>query len=120
MYRLTICVWFASLLTGCGGGEKPNVLTGKITLDGQSVDNVLIVAEGPNKQSVGGNSDGNGNYKIENPPIGSIRLQLVEVPGQAKGPVRPKLAAFSKPAKAVPYDMKPGSQTFDIVLKSDS
>ncbi len=109
---------FSIALLGCGGASSQSSLKGKITLDSQPLSKVLVVAKGPGGVDKGGSSDDQGNYEIIDPPMGQIKLQVIEPPERSMGKPKPALAKTTTPGGGVPYEMKAGNQKFDISLSS--
>lgn len=83
-YRLIgLWIFFSSLILsgGCGGGTQASV-AGKVTLDGQPVENGLItfVPMDKSKGQTAGASISNGNYKIDStnlPSPGTYRVEII-------------------------------------------
>ena len=109
---------FSLGLLGCGSATSQSSLKGKITLDSQPLSKVLVVAKGPAGTDKGGSSDEQGNYEIIDPPLGQIKLQVIEPPERSMGKPKPALAKTMAPGGGVPYEMKAGNQKFDITLSS--
>ncbi|WP_020473805.1 carboxypeptidase-like regulatory domain-containing protein [Zavarzinella formosa] len=104
-------------LAGCGDSAKKTTLKGKVTYNGQPLANALIVVNGADNVSIGGSSDGQGNYEVVNPPLGAVKIQVTEPPERMmKGPLKPGLAKIGKPGTGIPYDMKAGDQKFDLAI----
>src|SRR3954470_22158376 len=111
---LLVCV----ALAGCGAPSQP-VLKGKVTYDGEPMAKVLVVVNGANNVSQGGSSDAQGNYEVVNPPLGAVKIQVVEPPERTvKGKQKPGLAKLAGPGAGIPYEVKPGAQSFDLAVTS--
>ncbi len=108
-------------LAACAGcGEPPqNVLKGKVTYDQAPLPNVLVVVNGAKNQHQGGSSDDNGNYQVINPPLGAVKIQVIEPPERlVKGKQKPGLQKLAQPGGGIPYDMQPGVQVKDLEITS--
>lgn len=107
----------AFLAFGCGGKQE-DVLTGKVTFDGEPLPNVLVVVKGEGNKSVGGESDGSGNYTVNNPPQGKVLIQVIDPPGKSPGPPRKGLERYSGLKGGIPEVIGPGRVAKDLVLTS--
>lgn len=123
-------VMMASLFVawGCGqsDGDSPKEsLTGKVMFDDKPVSMATVVAIGSDQKEVSAQSDDNGEYRLANPPHGSLKFQVYTIPpappGVKSGPMPPGMtklpAKYSKPDNELSYDFQGGNQTYDITLK---
>jgi hypothetical protein len=112
--RLLMVACGSFFLLGCDSGVP--TLSGRATMDGKALDKVLIVVLGPNNKTASGSTDADGNYKVENPPVGPVKIQVIDPPRESKTP-RPGLSFGMPPTAGLDYDVKPGSQKYDIEWK---
>jgi hypothetical protein len=111
-----VCLLILSA-AGCGGPANQPSLKGKVTYNGSPLPNALVTVTGADNNPIGGSSDGEGNYTVENVPLGAVTIKVMEPPERMmKGPAKPGLAKLAKKGGGIPFDVKPGAQTFDLVI----
>jgi hypothetical protein len=113
----------ALTLLGCADPHEPGTdteISGKVTLDGQLVRiGAVVFTDG--KASSGTDLQADGNYKLTNAPIGTLRVAVVTPMAMAKGnpkfiKVPPK---YQDPnTSELTVTTVRGANTFDIPLKS--
>jgi hypothetical protein len=134
------CLLFllALLLSGCGSGK--GTVTGRLTVGGKPVTaGAYVTIFAPTGESALGNVDKDGNYTIENAPLGQVKItvangRLVEksessAPGPGKGPREsfksgPKKTRignqvphkYENPDNGLSYPVRSGLNTIDIEL----
>jgi len=77
-------------VVGCGPSGPSDVVTGKVSLNGQPVTGtvVFVAADGKTVEGVAGPD---GNYMISNPPKGEVSIIVKAMPGMGgPGPAMPK------------------------------
>lgn len=109
---------------GCGGGGKgpSNVVTGKITLNGQPVMGTVVFIGPDNKEVLGGVSAGTGEYRVDNPATGLNKILVRGLGGAgAPGPAgKPMVAPGGKdPANMVGGQGVPPPAKYGSVKTSD-
>jgi hypothetical protein len=117
------CIWIAAVLLaccGCNKGPPVGKVSGKITYKGQPVGQARIDFRpvGDGKQSVG-YSDNQGQYEMQFTMSQSgalvgrhkVSVRMESEPGQKPVPVPDKYAKSQ-----VDYEVKPGSNVFNIEL----
>jgi hypothetical protein len=124
------------VFAGCSGkeGGSPSandVITGKVTMNGQIVAGQLVFIGSDKKEIMSMIGPMDGSYQINNPPKGegvfiikgSTGPSLAPPPGGAKMPEMPSTGGVAPPAKyekAATSDLKfnvtGGKQTYDINL----
>ena len=136
-----VAVLVVLVLTGCEKGPNYGELnlvavTGKVTLDGQSLPNVTVRFEGPPNRFADGKTDANGNYRLmyDSNQAGCLpgekKVKIMSGPvGEASGEDAPSEGAAAKPAAAIipakynsstelRADVSPSNKSFDFDLKS--
>ncbi|MDR3233828.1 MAG: hypothetical protein LBT46_09235 [Planctomycetaceae bacterium] len=119
------CALCVILLSGCGGPEYGYV-TGKVLIDGEPAGEGLVVHFQPQDKSgsySAGITDAGGNYElwfsntVRGVQLGTSKITVKQQ--QSEDLPQPKtlpfLAAFNKDTALV-YDVKRGSQTYDVVI----
>jgi hypothetical protein len=83
---LALAILSAVVLTGCGGGDRPELgtVTGRITLDGKPLAGAEIIFQHPTKRFSRGETDADGRYEL---------LYVRDVPGAALGTHRVVITA---------------------------
>ena len=132
----------ALLLSGCGSGK--GTVTGKLTVGGKPVTTgAYVTIFAPTGESALGNVDKDGNYTIENAPVGQVKItvangRLVEksapgsdtsapAPGKSPresfkgGPKKSRIGnqvpqKYENPDNGLSYPVKSGLNTIDIEL----
>lgn len=119
---------------GCGGGsEKKNIVSGKVSVNGKPVDGEIAFI-GSDKTTTAPIGPGNGMYRMENPPLGNVKVTIRSLavppgvkappmPGGAKDvstlPVGSAVAAppkYATPANGLTYDVQAGEHKKDFEL----
>jgi len=121
----------AILAAGCGEKQAANVISGKVTLDGDPVFGNVVFVSADNKE-VSSPTATDGTYRIENPPVGQVKVLVKGMPGQVTGgapPPKDAPAMSNKQGVAPPpkyaaatssdlsYEVKAGKHTYNIELK---
>jgi hypothetical protein len=118
------CMAF-TLLSGCGGStDQPELgdVSGVVTLDGTPVAGVNVVFKPDAGRAAGGNTDAEGRYTlqyldgVEGCKLGPNTVGFDWPPGSANTVGFP--AKYNGDA-AFKFDVKPGSNTFDLKMESD-
>jgi hypothetical protein len=127
-----VVVFGGLLAAGCGAlrpAEGPQALVGVITVAGQPVRDVMIVAVGSDGKEYSGRSDTTGRYQIDNPPLGPLRITLSSAvppppPGSkgARGAREPRYvpAGNSGSNAELVVEFTGGTQVFDIAATTDA
>jgi len=118
----------AILAAGCGEKQAANVVSGKVTLDGEPVSGTVVFI-GADSKEASAPTNLEGAYKIENPPLGQCKV-LVRGMAGLTGTAPPKDApSMGKQGAAPPpkygavtttdlsYEVKAGKHTYNIELK---
>ncbi|WP_439621437.1 hypothetical protein [Gemmata sp.] len=127
-----LIVFGGVLAAGCGVQRSANgthALVGNVTVAGQPARDVMIVAHGSDGKDYSGVSDTTGKYRIDNPPVGPLRISL----SSATPPPHPRVkgAGASREPRYVPagysgnnaelvVEFTGGTQVFDIVASTDA
>jgi hypothetical protein len=107
--------------------ESGATLEGKVTRDGKKVPGALIIAEGEGWPAATTFADDDGHYKLENVPLGEVRIGVNTEAGEARmrgrkmageklpqpNPVDPK---YFNPSDAIKTTTHEGANSFDIVI----
>ncbi len=118
------CMAF-TLLSGCGGSsDQPELgeVSGLVTLDGKPVVGVNVVFKPDVGRAAGGNTDADGKYTlqyldgVEGCKLGPNTVGFDWPPGASNAVGFP--AKYNSDA-AFKFDVKPGSNTFDLKMESD-
>jgi len=86
-------------LTGCGGLSKGTV-TGKVTMNGKPV-SALVTVLAENNQAVSGKTDKEGNYTVNDVPVGKAKVSLADR-SDDPGPTGPLTVDPKAPVTAPP------------------
>jgi hypothetical protein len=128
-WRSGISVLVFAAILGCGPGNKARV-TGRITLDGQPLDKVLVMFVPDAGPSSGGVTDQDGRYELVSGPkhgknvfTGRCRVYLTEsIEDPTKPPPPSRFAAkyLSAESSGLECELKPGPSVidFDITNKN--
>jgi hypothetical protein len=122
---LVLACAFFSFSAGCGGStDQPELgdVSGVVTLDGKPVAGVNVVFKPDVGRAAAANTDAEGNYTlqylegVEGCKLGPNTVSFDWPPGAT--------SAVGIPAKyngeaAFKFDVKPGSNTFDLKMESD-
>jgi len=128
-WAVSLTLLIAAIFTaGCDKGGASNVVSGKVTLDGEPVSGVVVFI-GADSKEASAPAGIDGAYKIENPPLGQCKI-LVKGTAGITGMAPPKDApAMGKQGLAPPpkygapnssdlsYEVKAGKHTHNIELK---
>ena len=127
--RILLCqVLFAGLsgtaFIGCGGSsDQPDLgrVTGKVTLDGETLNGVIVVFKPDVGRAATGTTNATGEYELEylyktaGCKVGQCKVSL-EWPLGASGKAIP--AKYSSGTSELTEVVQPGSNTFDLTLVS--
>jgi len=126
---------FTSLALGCGGGGT-NSVSGKVTYNGKGVAGTISFIGSDGKKVDAPLTDG--DYTINNPPLGQVKVAIMGMPDVGSGATIPKdlkakteVAAgdakkfggvappmkYAAPYNGLTYEVKAGKQTHNIELK---
>jgi hypothetical protein len=115
----------AVLAAGCGEPADPagptEVLSGTVRMNGEPVDFVMLVATGPDGQSVTGPSLPGGRYRIEKPPAGKLKFKFAAAPPGAPpgagGPPKSSIPAkYFTDRNDLSFEYAGGAKVYDITL----
>ncbi|MGL4553299.1 MAG: hypothetical protein ACRC33_19205 [Gemmataceae bacterium] len=103
---------------GCSDGArtKTSILSGQVTVDGKAVGETTLIVTGPDGKQAGGNTSATGEYKIPDPPVGTLEFHFMPAPATAAGPKIP--AKYTQPKNGLTVQYKGGDQVEDLKLKS--
>ena len=113
---------------GCSGRSDLASVRGKITLDGQPLENAFVVfAPTTHGTSSRGKTDGSGHYEMmftdseKGAWIGEnlVRINTGDVAGNGPAP-KERVPAVYNTSTTLKVDVKPGSNSFDFELKSNA
>jgi hypothetical protein len=135
---LSLAVALLVGVTGCPSKDgSANQVSGKVTLGGEAVAGTVIFV-GPDGKEKPTPIMANGNYKLDDPPLGKCKVLVKGMGGAIGGPIAAKDASAgtkdapklggggaAPPAKYgdvkttdLEFEVKAGKQTIDIPLKS--
>ncbi|GIX05286.1 MAG: hypothetical protein KatS3mg114_1155 [Planctomycetaceae bacterium] len=127
-YRLSVAISLASilLLSGCSRGDRPELgyVSGKITMDGAPLGNVMIRMKPDVGREAAAIADDQGNYTIQylhGVPGTKVGRNTVtfEWPLGYEGPTKPIPRKYQSMDSPFVIDVKPGRNKFDFNLESD-
>jgi len=133
---LSLAVALLIGVTGCPGGSKDaaNQVSGKVTLGTEPVMGTIVFV-GPDGKENQTPIMANGNYKLDNPPIGKCKILVRGMGGTGAAVVKDTPAVKDAPnlgggggagpppkygdvkTSDLEYEVKAGKQTHDVVLK---
>lgn len=115
-------------VVGCGdAGDRPELgsVTGLVTLDGQPLNNAVVLFKTQGKRSSRGFTDEKGRYTlsyirdIEGAAVGEHRVSIDRLP-QVEGQQYSRLPSKFNRESTLDATVSPGHNTIDWKLKSDS
>ena len=114
-----------STLMGCGSGATPPLgdVTGKITLDGQPLEGVIVLFKPQEGRVATGTTNADGGYELEfaydvsGCKTGPNKVSLEWPLGSTKAKT---LSTRYTTASELTADVKEGSNTIDFALESDA
>src|SRR5262245_20830971 len=113
--------------------ESGATLEGNVTCDGKKVPGALIIAEGEGWPAATAFADDDGHYKLENAPLGEVRIGVNTKAGEGNmrgramaqrkdGAPLPQInhvpAKYFNPSDAIKTTVQEGANTFNIVVPS--
>jgi len=113
------------LIAGCGGADRPPLgyVSGKVTLDGNPVENLTVIMKPENGRMGMGRTDKIGNYTIQytegekGTKIGPTSVYVEWPTGVMPTFFIPK--DFAPGTSVQKFEVKKGNQTYDLVMKAD-
>src|SRR5262245_31489890 len=129
MRLLILCSLLLLGLLAMGCSSEPNgsnVLTGKVTLNGQPAKNVTVTVAGVDRLEANGATGDDGVYRIPNPPLGVLQVRVTGfVPPPPRGVKAPPPppgstnvpAKYTKPNNGLAVEYTGGKQSYDIEMQ---
>lgn len=118
---LILCIGLFSCGAG-GSGVPREKVSGKVTLNGEALDNAIIIYESASGDSSHGVTDAEGHYEMKSKqdepgvPVGSYVVRIIKTEGEVAG--QELIPAKYNASSELKADVKTGDNQFDFEIQN--